>query len=78
MEVISCSPSLASGMAASAALLQELDIENIQLLSNELLKAPQPHGTIKAKSLVLSDSSKHCLAAHSCSLSDLMYENVDR
>ncbi|XP_053376532.1 probable E3 ubiquitin-protein ligase HECTD4 [Mercenaria mercenaria] len=78
MEVISCSSSLASGMEASAALLQELDIENIQLLSNELLRAPQPHGTIKAKSLMLCDSSKHCLAAQSCSLSDLMYENVDR
>lgn len=78
MEAISCSSSLASGGAASAALLQELDIENIQLLSNELLRAPQPHGTIAAKSLVLSDSSQHCLAAQSCSLSNLMYDNVDR
>ena len=39
----SCS-SLGNAMAASAALLQELDVENLQLLSNELLAPPQPHG----------------------------------
>ncbi|XP_052243277.1 probable E3 ubiquitin-protein ligase HECTD4 isoform X2 [Dreissena polymorpha] len=78
MEVISCSPSLTSGMAASAAVLQELDIENIQLLSNELLRAPQPHGAVTARSLGLCDSSQHCLAAQSCSLSNLVYYNVQR
>ena len=78
MDVISCSATLTSGMAASAAVLQELDIENIQLLSNELLRAPQPHGTITAKSLTMTDSSQHCLAAQSCSLSNLLYKNVDR
>ena len=78
MDISSCSTNLASGMAASAALLQELDIENIQLLSNELLRGPQPHGTIMAKSLTQSGSSQHCMAANSCSLSNIMYENVDR
>ncbi|KAL3856755.1 hypothetical protein ACJMK2_011476 [Sinanodonta woodiana] len=78
VEVISCSTSLSSGMAASAALLQELDIENLQLLSNELLCPPQPHGTVRASSLEMTACPQQCLAAHVCSFASFIYTNTDR
>lgn len=78
MEVISYSASLGSGMAANAALLQELDIENLQLLSNELQCPPQPNGTITASSLDTASSQNECLAQHLCSLTDVFYRNGDR
>ncbi|OWF52164.1 E3 ubiquitin-protein ligase HECTD4 [Mizuhopecten yessoensis] len=78
MELGSCSASLGSGMAASAALLQQLDIENLQLLSNELLCAPQPHGTIKASSLTMASSLQQCLSSQSCLLTRLLYCDEDK
>ena len=78
MEVPSCPTSLGSAMAASAALLQELDVENLQLLSNELLATPLPHGGIVASSLVTSPSPAQCLKANTCTLSDVMYKDSDR
>ncbi|KAJ8312853.1 hypothetical protein KUTeg_010226 [Tegillarca granosa] len=78
MEVGTCSTSLGSGMAASAALLQQLDIENLQLLSNELLCPPEPHGTILASSLTMSSSLQRCLSLQSCSLTRLIYKNEDK
>lgn len=78
MEIYSCSASLGSGMAASAALLQQLDIENLQLLSEELLCPPQPHGTIQNASLITSSSLEYCLAISSCSLTKLLYRDEDK
>ncbi|XP_063396384.1 probable E3 ubiquitin-protein ligase HECTD4 [Mytilus trossulus] len=78
MEIYSCSASLGSGMAASAALLQQLDIENLQLLSEELLCPPQPHGTVQNASLITSSSLEHCLAISSCSLTKLLYSDEDK
>ncbi|XP_013380029.1 probable E3 ubiquitin-protein ligase HECTD4 isoform X2 [Lingula anatina] len=74
MEALSCTTSL-SGMAASAAVLQELDVENLQLLSNELLSPPQAHGCIVATSLLTSTSPRQCLSANTCALSDVFYHN---
>ena len=65
-------------MAASAALLQELDVENLQLLSNELLASPQPHGCVVARSLLSADSPAQCLASNTCSSSDVLYRRNDR
>jgi E3 ubiquitin-protein ligase HECTD4 len=45
--------------------IKELDIENLQLLSNELLGDPEPHGALGAKSLLTSSSINSCLAADS-------------
>lgn len=78
MEVSSCSASLGSGMAASAAVLQELDIENLQLLSNEVLCGPQPHGGVVAQSLSTCASPRQCLAPHTASLSRLMFTHPER
>ena len=78
MEIVSCSASLGSGMAASAALLQQLDIENLQLLSNELLCPPQAHGTVMATSLLTSSSLDQCLANQMCSLTKLLYRDEDK
>jgi E3 ubiquitin-protein ligase HECTD4 len=44
--VAAASTSSVSGLAACAATLQELDLENLLLLSNELLAAPLPDGTL--------------------------------
>lgn len=79
MEIVSCSASsLGSGMAASAALLQLLDIENLQLLSNELLCPPQSHGTVMATSLTTASSLDKCLANQMCSLTKLLYRDEDK
>ncbi|XP_055995500.1 probable E3 ubiquitin-protein ligase HECTD4 isoform X2 [Ostrea edulis] len=78
MDIVSCSASLGSGMAASAALLQQLDIENLQLLSNELLCPPQAHGTVMATSLTTASSLKQCLANHMCSLTKILYKDEDK
>lgn len=79
MEIVSCSASsLGSGMAASAALLQQLDIENLQLLSNELLCPPQSHGTVMATSLTTASSLDQCLANQMCSLTKLLYRDEDK
>jgi len=78
MEMTSCS-GLGSAMAASAALLQELDVENLQLLSNELLSPPQPHGCVSlSPSLITSGSPWKCLASQTCSLSDVLYQRSDK
>ncbi len=77
MEVPSCAPSL-SAMAASAALLQELDIENLQLLSNELLAGPQPHGCVIATSLLTAESPWKCVSPSTGSPSDVFYSDSDK
>ena len=78
MEMTSCS-GLGSAMAASAALLQELDVENLQLLSNELLAPPQPHGSVAvAPSLITSQSPWQCIASQTCSLPDILYQSSDK
>lgn len=69
---------LGSSMAASAALLQDLDIENLQLLSNELLAPPLPNGGVVASNLVTTPSPDQCLAALSCTLSDVLYKQSSR
>jgi E3 ubiquitin-protein ligase HECTD4 len=76
METFSCG--LSSTIAASAAVLQDLDIENLQLLSNELLAQPQPDGCLTATSLLTSQSPGACLASNTCSLSDLFYHDKKR
>lgn len=78
MDVQLCSSSLGAGMAASAALLQELDIENIQLLSNQLLAPPHTHGTILTTSASVGMSPRHCMAPSSCSLTDVVYYNGEK
>ena len=78
MEIVSCSASLGSGMAASAALLQQLDIENLQLLSNELLCPPQAHGTVQVSSLTTAASLEECLSNQMCSLTRLLYKDEGR
>ncbi|KAK3084084.1 hypothetical protein FSP39_007865 [Pinctada imbricata] len=78
MEILSCSASLGSGMAASAALLQQLDIENLQLLSNELLCSPQANGTVQVSSLTTSASMVQCLANQMCSLTKILYRDEDK
>ncbi len=55
-------------------LFQELDVENLQLLSDELLAPPQPHGCVVASSLLSSPSPWHSMAAHSCAASDTFYQ----
>ncbi|XP_062590799.1 probable E3 ubiquitin-protein ligase HECTD4 isoform X2 [Saccostrea cucullata] len=78
MEIVSCSASLGSGMAASAALLQQLDIENLQLLSNELLCPPLTHGTVMATNLTNSPSLAQCLANQMCSLTKILFKDEDK
>ena len=61
-------------IAASAALLQELDVENLQLLSNQLLAGPQlPRGGLPPTCLTNAPSPSRCLAANTASLSDIVY-----
>ncbi|XP_076346000.1 putative E3 ubiquitin-protein ligase HECTD4 isoform X3 [Tachypleus tridentatus] len=66
-------PLWSTSTAASAAVLQELDVENLQLLSNELLAHNNPRGTVLESSLVTCQSLKQCLSLYSCSPSDLFY-----
>ncbi len=49
-------------------------MENLQLLSDELLAPPQPHGCVVASSLLSSPSPWHSMAAHSCAASDTFYQ----
>lgn len=77
MDTLSCS-NISPSMAASAALLQELDIENLQLQSNELLAPPQPHGCITAYSLATCITPSQCLKSSTCSLTDIIYTNPDK
>ena len=58
-------------------LTQELDVENLQLLSNEMLAPPQPHGCVVAGSLVTAPSPAQCLQMNSCSPTSLLYETSD-
>ncbi|XP_014675681.1 PREDICTED: LOW QUALITY PROTEIN: probable E3 ubiquitin-protein ligase HECTD4 [Priapulus caudatus] len=68
----------AATMAASTSLLQELHVENLQLLSNELLITAQPAGPLTCCSLVASPSLRQTLARHSCSASDVFYGDQRR
>jgi len=51
---ISCLTNV-STMATSAVLLQQLDVENLQLLSDELLAPSQPHGCVTTNSLLTAE-----------------------
>lgn len=66
----------ASCSSTSAALLKELDVENLQLLSNELLTVPEPHGCVVSTSLLTSKSQHQCLTSHASSLSDIFYDDI--
>jgi E3 ubiquitin-protein ligase HECTD4 len=68
----------AHSLAASAALLQDLDVENLQLLSNELLAPPLPQGDLSTCCLLSAPSPAFCLAGNSCSLSGLLYHDQDQ
>ncbi|KAK3804042.1 hypothetical protein RRG08_062412 [Elysia crispata] len=75
MEVTSCSASLGSGMAACAATLQELDLENIHLLSEHLLSAPATTGTLEASSPFQTRYLSQLSLAPQISLPSLVYRN---
>ncbi|XP_059171920.1 probable E3 ubiquitin-protein ligase HECTD4 isoform X2 [Physella acuta] len=75
MEVTSCSASLGSGMAACAATLQELDLENIQLLSEHLLSAPSTTGTLEATSPFQICQLSQLSLEPQVSLTSLVYRN---
>lgn len=57
--------------------MQELDIENLQLLSDELLAPPQPHGGVSAASLLSSPSPWLSMTSHTCAASDVFYHEPD-
>lgn len=78
MESLSGGTTISSSLAASTALLQELDIENLQLLSNELLAPPQPHGGVRASSLLTASTPWQCLSCHTCSTAELLYTDSGR
>uniref|UniRef100_T1J2Q6 HECT domain-containing protein n=1 Tax=Strigamia maritima TaxID=126957 RepID=T1J2Q6_STRMM len=71
------STSLSTAMAASAALLQELDVENLQLLSNELLAHPSPAGIVSELSLDQCQNLSQALNFNSCTATTLFYEEND-
>ncbi|CAG5121382.1 unnamed protein product, partial [Candidula unifasciata] len=75
MEMTSCSASLGSGMAACAATLQELDLENIQLLSEHLLAAPFTTGTLEAVSPLQTSLLSQLSLEPLVSLTTLVYRN---
>ena len=75
---ITNSANLGSAMAASAALLQELDLENLQLLSNELSACPQPHGGVAASSLLTAQSAMQCMVGGACCASDVLYREPEK
>lgn len=75
----SASANAVSGMASCAATLQELDLENLLLLSTELLAPPLPDGTLIAQTPAVAPlSPKQCLAPMLCSLTGLVYYHGDR
>ena len=78
MESLSDGATINSSLASSTALLQELDVDNLQLLSNELLAPPQPHGGVRASSLLTAPLPRQCLSSHSCLISDLLYTDSSR
>ena len=57
--------------------IKELDIENLQLLSDELLAPPQPHGCVGASSLLSSPSAWLSMASNTCAASDVFYHQPD-
>nr|KAG5713128.1 hypothetical protein BaRGS_007655 [Batillaria attramentaria] len=68
-----------SGMAACAATLQELDLENLLLLSTDLLAPPLPDGTLVAMTPAVAPlSPRQCLAPILCSFTGLVYRHGDR
>ncbi|KAL8604631.1 hypothetical protein ACOMHN_013411 [Nucella lapillus] len=68
-----------SGMAACAATLQELDLENLLLLSMELLGPPLPDGTLVAASPAVAPlTPRQCLAPMLCSFTGMVYHHGDR
>lgn len=68
-----------SGMAACAATLQELDLENLLLLSTELLAPPLLDSTLVTLSPNTAPLAPHqCLAPMLCSLTGLVYFHGDR
>ncbi|GFO01128.1 HECT domain-containing e3 ubiquitin protein ligase 4 [Plakobranchus ocellatus] len=75
MEVTSCSASLGSGMAACAATLQELDLENIHLLSEHLLSSPATTGTLEASSPFHTSNLSQLSLTPQVSLPSLVYRN---
>ncbi|GFR88445.1 hypothetical protein ElyMa_006100100, partial [Elysia marginata] len=75
MEVSSCSASLGSGMAACAATLQELDLENIHLLSEHLLSPPATTGTLEASSPFQTKNLSQLSLMPQVSLPSLVYRN---
>lgn len=75
MASLCCSSSLGSA-AASAALLQELDVKNLQLLSNDLLAPPESHGSIAASALQTARSVERLCSLCSLSLADTFYEDA--
>ncbi|KAH9492163.1 putative E3 ubiquitin-protein ligase HTD4 [Bulinus truncatus] len=75
MELTSFSASLGSGMAACAATLQELDLENIQLLSEHLLAAPFTTGTLEATSPFQVSLLSQLSLLPLVSLTSLVYRN---
>ena len=78
-ELFSSVTNSVSGSAACAATLQELDLENLLLLSTELLTPPLPDGTLVALSpAVVPLSPRQCLAPLSCSFTGLVYHHGDR
>lgn len=75
MEVNSCPASLGSGMAACAATLQELDLENIHLLSEHLLSAPATTGTLEASSPFQTRHLSQLSLTPQVSLPSLVFRN---
>ncbi|KAK6968629.1 E3 ubiquitin-protein ligase HECTD4 [Biomphalaria glabrata] len=75
MELTSFSASLGSGMAACAATLQELDLENIQLLSEHLLAPPFTTGTLEATSPFQVSLLSQLSLTPLVSLTSLVYRN---
>ncbi|KAK7087914.1 probable E3 ubiquitin-protein ligase HECTD4 isoform X2 [Littorina saxatilis] len=68
-----------SGLMACAATLQELDLENLLLLSTELLGSPLPDGTLVARSPAVAPlSPRQCLAPLLCSFGSMVYHHGDR
>ena len=65
-------------MAASAAYLKELDLENIQLLSDELLAQPSPYGVVGTKSLLTTPDPEACRSAVNATVSGLFYGKPDK
>lgn len=58
--------------------MQELDVENLRLLSNELLAPPESHGSLVTSSLQTGHSVKRICSLCSMSLADVFYDDVSK